>query len=134
MRYRIGSLTFCAALALALTGCGGGKSATSQATSGPMTETQREVGALPSTSVAPVPGGLHCGHQKPVWVNLKRKVYHPFGDPYYGRTHNGQYLCLADAEAKGYHAAGASHGRHQHRQSDSMSNSGADNPAPGATY
>jgi len=127
------SLALVAFAALALSGCGGSKSSDTQSTAGPVTEAQREAGALPSKVAAAVPSSLHCGSTKPVWANLKRKVYHESSDPYYGRTRSGQYMCLSDAQAKGYHAAGASHGRHHHRSGDSMSNGGADGPDPGST-
>jgi hypothetical protein len=86
------------------------------------TEAQRETAALPLT-VAAVPKGLRCGG-KPVWVNLKSKAYHEFGDPYYGRTRNGQFMCLANAQAQGFHPAGASH----HHRHGTMT--GSNEPAP----
>ena len=129
MRHQNRVLFVAAFAAFALIGCGG-KSST-QSAAQPTTEAQRETAALPGATVAPIPGALRCDGQKPVWVNLKRKVYHKFGDPYYGRSHNGQYLCLSDAEAKGYHAAGAMH--HHRRHGGAMNDSGAENPAPEAT-
>ena len=74
-----------------------------------MSESQRESAALPQANVAPVPAGLNCGATQPVWVNLHTKAWHEPGDPYYGRTKNGAYMCASDAAAKGYHAAGAHH-------------------------
>jgi hypothetical protein len=103
-------------LTLALSACGGGKSTTtngsnamSAASAAPTTETQRETSALPLAQTAPVPSDVNCGAVKPVWVNLKSKAYHEAGDPYYGKTKNGKYMCPSDAAAQGYHAAGASH-------------------------
>ena len=111
----------------ALVACGGGKSSqTTQTTqsaatmaASPMasTEAQRETAALPSQAIAPVPATLNCGEEKPVWANEHSKAYHFANDPYYGRTKHGEYLCLAQAQAKGYHAAGAMHrgsGKHHH--------------------
>jgi len=102
-----------ALFAFALGACGGGKANaptnTSTALSQPVTETQRETAALPQTSAAPVPGSLNCGATKPVWVNLHTKAYHKPGDPYYGRTKNGQYMCASAATAQGFHAAGERH-------------------------
>ena len=53
---------------------------------------------------APIPAGLTCKTQI-VWVNLSTHVYHEQGDPWYGRTKNGAYMCLATANLKGYHLA-----------------------------
>ena len=130
MRHQNRVLFVAAFAAFALIGCGG-KSSTSQNAAQPTTEAQRETAALPGATVAPIPRTLRCSGQKPVWVNLKRKVYHKFGDPYYGRSRNGEYLCTTDAEAKGYHAAGAMH--HRRRHGGAMNDSGAENPAPEAT-
>jgi hypothetical protein len=101
-----------ALFALSLAGCGGGKansSAGSTATSPPMTEAQRESAALPHATAAAVPKNLNCGATKPVWVNLHTKAYHEPGDPYFGRTKEGQYMCPSVAVAQGYHAAGKRH-------------------------
>lgn len=40
-----------------------------------------------------------------VWVNLKSKVYHFAGNPDYGTTKQGAYMCEADATAAGDRAA-----------------------------
>jgi hypothetical protein len=101
-----------AIFALSLVGCGGGKpssTAGSTATAPPVTEAQRETAALPQTTVAVVPKNLNCGATKPVWVNEHTKAYHEPGDPYYGRTKAGQYMCASVAVAQGYHAAGKRH-------------------------
>lgn len=55
--------------------------------------------------LASSPSQMHCGSQPPVWVNEHTKVYHLPGDPYYGRTKFGGYLCEEDAVREGYHAA-----------------------------
>ncbi|MDQ6931107.1 MAG: hypothetical protein M3126_10650 [Candidatus Eremiobacteraeota bacterium] len=99
-------------LALAIAGCGGGKSTTTTTTTNgatPVSETQRENAALPQGAMAPVPAGLNCGATKPVWANAHTKAYHEAGDPYYGRTKRGQYMCASAAAAQGYHAAGTGH-------------------------
>jgi len=100
------------AAALTLAGCGGNKAANSTtSTSGQMrTESQRETNALPMTQMARVPRGLHCGASRPVWVNTRRKTYHEAGDPYYGRTRNGQFMCADAAVSAGYRLAGTRRG------------------------
>lgn len=96
-------------------GAGCGKSTTTQ-TGAPATAptattiAQAEQNALPLTVAAVVPATLKCSDAI-VWVNLHRRTYHESGDPYYGRTKNGQYMCLADATAKGYRKAGTMHAR-----------------------
>jgi len=99
------ALTFIA-VAVAVSACGGGKTTSTTTVAQPTTEAQRETGALPQGQVAPVPADLKCGAVKPVWVNMHSKAYHEAGDPYYGRTKNGKYMCPSDAAAQGYHAAG----------------------------
>jgi hypothetical protein len=58
-----------------------------------------------SESLANSPNALHCGSHAPVWANSHTKVYHVQGDPYYGRTKFGGYLCEQDAIREGYRAA-----------------------------
>jgi hypothetical protein len=48
-----------------------------------------------------------CGAVKAVWVNLNTKVYHEPGDPSYGKTKHGEYLCPSQAAAQGFHRAGS---------------------------
>jgi hypothetical protein len=53
----------------------------------------------------------HCPADKLVWANLTSKAYHFSGDRYYGsgKTKHGAYMCLTDADANGFHKAGARH-------------------------
>jgi hypothetical protein len=98
---------FCAAAVVS--GCGGGDNSSSTTSASPTatTEAQRETASLPLAQAAPIPSGLKCSGDGVVWVNLKSKGYHLSADPYFGRTKNGKYMCKADADAAGYHAAGS---------------------------
>ena len=116
---------FCAACAaLLLAGCGGGSSSSSNtqgASPVATTEAQREQMALPTKTAAPVPSDLKCKDEI-VWVNLHTKAYHEPGDPYYGRSRTGKYMCKAAADAAGYHLAGA---MHSHRGSHAGNTGGS---------
>lgn len=104
MKFR--SLAFVPVFAIAILGlaaCGGGKSSSNQngtASGNNMGNSMANAGAN-----AKVP---NCGAVKAVWVNLNSKVYHEPGDPYYGHTKNGEYLCPSQAKAQGFHPAGGS--------------------------
>ncbi len=130
----IASALLASLLLAGLAACGGGKTSQTTQAAGPMsaatTEAQREVAALPQSAVVPVPAGLACGAVKPVWVNLRSKAYHEPGDPYYGRTKNGKYLCPAQAQAQGYHAAGSMHQRKRRAKNQSNRMNGMNGSAP----
>jgi hypothetical protein len=109
MRKIRAAIILCSAAAL-FAACGGGnKGPASLASTGPMSQGQRESAARPLTAAKPIPAGLNCGATKPVWVNLHTKAYHEPDSPYYGRTKSGQYMCPSAATAAGYHAAGTGH-------------------------
>lgn len=117
---------------LALAACGGNKGTNSSTTMGNQTrtESQREANALPLGQTARVPGGLHCGATRPVWVNMHKKTYHEAGDPYYGRTKNGQFMCANAAASAGYHLAGTRHSGmrgSQHGMGNDSYNGGSNN-------
>src|SRR5581483_8123023 len=86
-------------LGIALTACGGGKSANNNNNAGG-TDNGNATGGAP---MARVP---NCGAVKAVWVNLNSKVYHEPGDPYYGHTRHGEYLCPSQAKEQGFRPAG----------------------------
>ena len=111
-----------ASLALLLLGaaaCAGGKSnnngssatssthggASNSMQSGASNSMQSASGSMESMASQNVP---NCGAVKAVWANVSSKVYHEPGDPYYGKTKHGMYLCPSQAKAEGYRAAGAS--------------------------
>jgi hypothetical protein len=48
-----------------------------------------------------------CSDDQPVWVDPKTQTYYLRGDRLYGKTQPGGYNCRRQAEAAGYHAAGA---------------------------
>ncbi|MGA9945619.1 MAG: hypothetical protein WBP75_11330 [Candidatus Cybelea sp.] len=51
----------------------------------------------------------NCGAVEPVWVNLNTKVYHEPGDPAYGTTKHGEYLCPSQAKGQGFRRSGGGH-------------------------
>ena len=47
----------------------------------------------------------HCPADAVVWVVANRGLYNSSSERWYGRTSNGTYACLADAERAGYLAS-----------------------------
>jgi hypothetical protein len=102
MKFRTIVPIFAFALA-ALTACGGGKSASNAASGGAM-QSGATSSSAPMTAASGARGAVpDCGAVTAVWVNLKSKVFHEAGDPYYGKTAHGEYLCPAQAKAQGFH-------------------------------
>ena len=122
------SLVMAVSFALVLVGaaaCGGGKSAQNaantaassatnamssagNAASNAMSSAGNAMSSMKNGAENAMGGNIpNCGAVKAVWVNLKTKAYHEPGDPYYGKTKHGEYLCPAQAKAQGFHAAGA---------------------------
>jgi hypothetical protein len=124
------------ALVLMLAACGGGsKSDTSAADNSAAGATNSAAagagGAMSGAdSMAASPSDVNCGAVKPVWVNLTAKAYHEPGDPYYGKTKHGQYMCPSVAQREGYHPAGGASGGsmsgHHHKKGGSDSSGGDD--------
>jgi hypothetical protein len=119
-------LAMAPAVALALIGltaCGGGKSAQNAAQNAASTAQNAAQTAASSAgnaansmantaknsmeSAAGAMAAPNCGAVKAVWVNLNSKAYHEPGDPYYGKTKNGKYMCPSAAKAAGFHPAGS---------------------------
>ena len=127
-------VTTVASLALAgvLFGCGGGGSSNNSSSSSattaptPTSVAYAEQNALPLAVAAKVPSGMKCAAADVVWANMHTKAMHDPGDPYYGKTRNGVYMCRATAEAQGYHMAGS---RHTHMETNRMHST----PAPAST-
>jgi hypothetical protein len=47
----------------------------------------------------------HCPADAVVWVVAARGLYNSSSERWYGRTSNGTYACLGDAEKAGYRAS-----------------------------
>jgi hypothetical protein len=43
----------------------------------------------------------HCPRDTVVWLNLPTGIYHFKGERWYGRTKNGAFVCMKEADAAG---------------------------------
>jgi hypothetical protein len=114
----------------ALVGCGGGSSNTGATPAAAPTATSVSFGeqnSLPLAVAARVPSGLKCASVDIVWANMHTKAYHDLGDPYYGKTRNGVYMCRDTANAQGFHPAGQ---RHSHMNSSTATEAPTPEPTP----
>lgn len=108
---------------LILGGCGGAKRAENNAANA-MQNAAQQAGHTVRTGTMNGAGNeadtgspdMNCGAVKPVWVNTKSGAYHEPGDPYYGHTKQGKYMCPSAAHAAGYHATRS--GRSKHSESN----------------
>lgn len=125
---KIAILPIVALSLIALAGCNGNKasnaaSTAASAAAGAMNAAGNAASGAANTASnaasSAMSGGAipDCGAVKAVWVNLNTKVYHEPGDPAYGKTKHGEYLCPSQAVAQGFHKAGG--GKH-HKRSSSM--------------
>lgn len=117
-----------AALALILGGCGGKTTTATTTTAGHpnnYSPTSSHNAPLGDSGLATI----NCGAVQPVWVNTKSKAFHEQGDPLYGHTKHGKYMCPSAATSAGYHLAGGgrnqSESHRKHRGSSKYDNSGA---------
>ena len=131
MRYLRLPLAILALVAIAA--CGGGKSSSnagsngaSNAGSSGASNAGSSMGSESGQAAANMP---NCGAVQPVWVNLRTKKYHEQGDPAYGNTKHGEYLCPSAARQQGFVPAGGSgsHRHHKHRYQSGGSMSGGSN-------
>jgi len=100
--FRARTAVLCAALICLLSACGSQKT-NNAANTGNYPQRGPQTGSM---GQAAVPSNLNCGATQAVWVNLRTHVYHEPGDPYYGRTKNGQYMCPSQAVSQGDRPSG----------------------------
>jgi hypothetical protein len=100
----IALLTLCGLTLASLVACSGSKNAANNAA-----QTAASAAGAMGNAAQGVAANLtkpNCGAVQPVWVNLNTRVYHEPGDPRYGTTKHGEYLCPSQAKAQGFRPAG----------------------------
>jgi hypothetical protein len=110
--FRLGTVAALAGLLLG--GCGGSKQSSSTTTNNANNVTAAQTPGVGSGSMSAAQTGspdMDCGSVKAVWVNTKSRTYHEPGDPYYGHTKHGKYMCPSAARAAGYRPAGGEHAK-----------------------
>ncbi len=93
---------------LGLAACGSGKSSSAQSTNNAASKIATAAPMEAATAGGTEESGAvpNCGAVQAVWVNLNSKVYHEPGDPMYGKTMNGKYMCPSAAKAQGFRPSG----------------------------
>lgn len=57
-----------------------------------------------------------CHGESPVWASERRKTYVLPGNARYGTGKTGSYMCLSDAQSRGYRENRGRGRHHRHRQ------------------
>ncbi|HEX4013232.1 MAG TPA: hypothetical protein VHX17_04975 [Candidatus Cybelea sp.] len=120
--------------AVSLTGCGGSKAGkAAQNAANAAATAASDAGSAASNAMQSAGGAMagdqtppNCGAVSAVWVNLRTKVYHQSGDPMYGKTKHGEYLCPSAAKAQGFRPAGGAGEAVKHHRHAKGSEAGSD--------
>ena len=61
------------------------------------------------TSQQTPPSSMKCPGDSVVWVNTRSHVYHLEGDPYFGSTKHGKFMCEHAADKAGFRKTKSTH-------------------------
>lgn len=61
------------------------------------------------TSQQMPPSSMKCPGDSVVWVNTRSHVYHLKGDPYFGSTKHGKFMCEKAADKAGFRKTESTH-------------------------